>query len=102
MLGFFIEFINYLNPNELLSYFPLNRYLELPVTNHHVILRELIISLSRSSLPVLTSHGSRSHSQASAFDIDILNVSQFVQLVETFLGDSVIQVKFAVISSRLR
>jgi hypothetical protein len=30
---------------------------------------------------------SRSHSQASAFDENSVNVSQFVQLTETFLGD---------------
>ena len=36
---------------------------------------------------MLTSHGSRSQSQASAFDENTLNESQFVQLTETFLCD---------------
>ena len=36
---------------------------------------------------VLTSHGSRSQSQASAFDESSLNESQFVQLTETFLSN---------------
>ena len=37
--------------------------------------------------PVYTSLGSRSHSQTSAFDENVLNVSQFSQLMESFLGD---------------
>ncbi len=37
--------------------------------------------------PVLSTRGSRSQSQASAFDESTLNMSQFVQLTETFLGD---------------
>ena len=36
---------------------------------------------------VLTSHGSRSQSQASAFDENTLNESQLVQLTETFLSN---------------
>ncbi len=36
---------------------------------------------------VLQSRGSRSQSVASAFDENTLNVSQFVQVLETFLGD---------------
>lgn len=41
------------------------------------------------SLTVLTSQGNRSHSQASAFDENTLNLSQFMHLIETFLGDIV-------------
>ena len=36
---------------------------------------------------VLSTRGSRSQSQASAFDENTLNMSQFIQLTETFLGD---------------
>ena len=36
---------------------------------------------------VLTSHGTRSKSQASTFDQDTLNESQFTQITETFMGD---------------
>lgn len=38
-------------------------------------------------LGVTLGNGSRSLSQASAFDENTLNVSQFVQITETFLGD---------------
>ena len=36
---------------------------------------------------MLTSHGTRSKSQASTFDQDTLNESQFTQIAETFMGD---------------
>ena len=36
---------------------------------------------------VMSTRGSRSQSQASAFDENTLNMSQFIQLTETFLGD---------------
>lgn len=36
---------------------------------------------------VLTSHGTRSMSQASIFDENLVNVSQFVHVTETFLGE---------------
>ena len=36
---------------------------------------------------MLSTRGSRSQSQASAFDENTLNMSQFIQLTETFLGD---------------
>ena len=36
---------------------------------------------------VIQSRTSRCHSVASAFDENTLNVSQFVHMIETFLGD---------------
>jgi len=36
---------------------------------------------------LLTAHGTRSHSQASMFDENLLNVSQFVHVTETFMGE---------------
>ena len=38
-------------------------------------------------LPVVRSQSLRTQSQLSAFDQDTLNMPQFVQLTETFLGD---------------
>ena len=48
-----------------------------------------MLSAASSCYPdsVLTSHGSRSQSQASAFDESSLSESQFVQLTETFLSN---------------
>ena len=47
----------------------------------------LLLYLLFIFIPVHTSHGSRSQSQTSAFDENVLNVSQFTQVTETFLGD---------------
>ena len=44
--------------------------------------------MSFSLCTVLTSHGTRSKSQASTFDQDTLNQSQFTQITETFIGDA--------------
>lgn len=46
--------------------------------------------------------GGRSQSQMSAFDEDNLNVSQFVQLTETFLGDGPADTGFSKLLSFLR
>ena len=36
---------------------------------------------------MLTSHGTRSQSQASVFDENLVNVSQFVHVTEAFMGE---------------
>lgn len=52
------------------------------------------ISLILNDSSVITSQGTRSQSQASAFDENQLNVSQFVHLTETFVGDEAESIVF--------
>ena len=51
---------------------------------------------------VHTSHGSRSQSQTSAFDENVLNVSQFTQVTESFLGSEPNTTVFGDLSTYIR
>ena len=47
-----------------------------------------MVPIAHVCLTVLTTRGTGSQSQMSAFDENTINQSQFVQLTETFMGDN--------------